>query len=341
MTPAISIVIPACNRLTPLRFTLRSAAAALRQLDGSGEILLVDDGSEPSLSEQLAGFDSGHPIRHLRQANQGSIAARDHGRRLARGEYVQFLDSDDGVHPDKFSRQLEQLRTTGADVSYCDIARATPEPDHAAHDYHPAQTYAEETDAARFYIRVQPLPHSPIFRRSYLDAALAHPMVPAERRFDPAGDVWLYFNLAPFAAKVAKLAAPLALVVPHDDARYSHHWEKLGIAALRLMEAFFEHGERRPDTEHARAVLGEAAFDSWRRLPYDFNGEYDSRMLALWRRAPRGSTPPGGRGFQALAALLGPVKAGRLLRRWRGQPYAASRTLPAGEVERLLHSPSP
>jgi glycosyltransferase involved in cell wall biosynthesis len=105
----VSVIIPAFNRVEPLKQTLRSAARALQQLGQSAEILLIDDGSSPPLSEQLEHFQAGWPITHLRQSNQGSIVARQKGLFAAQGEYVLFLDSDDLIPPEKIARQVDGL----------------------------------------------------------------------------------------------------------------------------------------------------------------------------------------------------------------------------------------
>lgn len=333
----LSVIIPAYNRLEPLRLTLQTAALAAARLPaGDVEIILVDDGSTPPLVEQLGNFDCGHPVIHCRQNNSGSIVARNHGLSRSRGDYVQFLDSDDLVHPDKFVRQLDLMRATRTDVSYCDMAEAVLNVDGGIGAYRPTQVYAVETDPARFYLRVQPAPHAPIYRRAYLEATAGAPLVLDDRRMDPAGDVWLYYNLAPHPARIVKLTAPCAVTVAHADARYSQHWERLGAAALLLMEQFMARCPDEHGTSDVRATIAQCAFDSWRRLPYDFDRSFDSRMFAVWRRAPAGTPVPGGRGFRCLARALGARAAGRLLRRWRGHNYASCRTLGDDELRRLM-----
>jgi len=65
MTPVLSVVIPAYGRVEPLKYTLRSAAASARAAACPVDIIVVDDGSEPSIEEQLAGFDAHHPVRFV------------------------------------------------------------------------------------------------------------------------------------------------------------------------------------------------------------------------------------------------------------------------------------
>lgn len=322
--PEISVVIPAYNRIEPLRLTLRSAARAAAALPA--ELILVDDGSDPPLAGVVADrVDC--PVVHLRQANQGSMAARQTGLLAARGEYVLFLDSDDLIHPDKLHRQVAAMRGDCADISYSDMAAyrldAAGEPHFSfAHRVEAAPT------AIDFFLRVQPAPHNPIYRRDYLRRHLAAPLVPMRRCYDPVGDVWLYFNLLLHPARIVKVDAPLTAIGVHGENRFSGHWENLGLASLRLMEDFLAACPRTPATAPARTAVGECAFVSWRRLPRDFDRRFDARMLALWRQAPRGPLARlGERRFAQLARVLGPAFAGWLLRRLRGHTYASCRTL--------------
>lgn len=333
---SVSIIIPAFGRLDPLRSTLRSAAVALA---GHGqmnsEILLVDDGSSPPLADQLGGEDFGWPVTHLRQANQGSIIARQTGLAVARGEWILFLDSDDLIPPNKFTTQLGALPAAGCDIVYADMARARlTSPDVIR--YEPAEVLARTDDPADFFLCLQPAPHNPLYRRAYLFPLLADPLVPPERRFDAAGDVWLYYNLCTTPARLLKVDAPLAATGIHAELRYSHHWEKLGVAALGIMESFLAHCPVNDTTRQARLLVGERAFLSWRGLARGFDAGFTRSMLAIWQRSPRGPLARlGGRGFQTLARLLGPLSAGRLLR-MRNASYGRVRTLDAAQYDLLF-----
>jgi len=338
LAPTISIIIPAFNRPGPLRQTLRSAGAAAVALREPVEILLVDDGSSPPLLEQLASFDAGVPYVLLRQANQGSMIARLGGLRAASGDFILFLDSDDLVHPAKLARQIGAMRAAGADISYSDMAEYVLDA-RGAPVFGPGDRVRTTADPLEFFLLAQPVPHNPIYRRDYLLRHLDAPLIPARRELDSVGDVWIYYNLLIFPARIVKVDEPLTAIGRHEDDRYSRHWERLGVASLQLMEAFAAACPRTPETLAARVAAGECAFNSWRRLPRDFHRGFDARMLALWRQAPRGPRRHlGGRFFQALAALLGPALAGRLLRRWRGGTYAACRSLTDEEYRRLFAS---
>ena len=322
--------------MAPLRLTLGSAQAAAKALDAPAEIILVDDGSEPPLAEALGGDSIAVGVKIVRQANQGSIAARSRGLEAARGEFVLFLDSDDLIAPAKLQLHLERLRAIGADISYDDVGEVLQQ-GAESQIVRAAQPLRTADEVADLLLRIQPLPHGPIYRRTYLERALAHPLVPPLRRFDPVGDVWLYYNLCLFQARIVKIDAPLTLIGIHDEARFSHHWERLGVASLGVMEAFIAQAPRTAGSESARRIVGERAFISWRKLPRRFSSEFERRLLAIWRKAP--ATDPaqlGGWTFGRLARFLGPAGAGRLLR-LRNAPYANIRTIDTEELARLLH----
>jgi hypothetical protein len=154
---------------------------------------------------------------------------------------------------------------------------------------------------------------------------------------DPSGDVWLYYNLAALPARIVKAAGPLSAAGPHEEDRYSRNWEKLGLAALLIMEAFMRACPPTQATAAARRAAGEAAFRTWRGLPRGYHRGFARRMLDIYRQAPRGDlgnlgTPR----FAQMAHLIGPLSAGRLMRAWRAKPYSRVRTLSDEAYDRLF-----
>jgi len=329
----VSIIIPAYNRVGPLRHTLASAGHSADLLGEAVEILVVDDGSEPPLAAVLTGLPPGGRVRLIRQANQGSIVARLAGLRAARGEFVLFLDSDDLIAPAKLSEHVSLLRAQSADISYDDLGLAGPDGTVSTRSQLPAVAAVEE-----LVLRVQPAPHGPIYRRSYLNAALDPPLLPLLRECDAVGDIWLYYNLCIHPARIGKVAAPLTLIGEHGEDRYSRHWERLGFASLGVMETFMQRCPVNPATAAARRLVGECAFNSWRRLPRGFEPDFGRRLLALWHAAPdHAAMWLGGSVFRALSKVFGRVGAGRILR-LRNAPYARIRTVDDAELARLRGS---
>lgn len=120
MTPGlVSTIIPVYNRPAQLR---EAVASVLGQDYRPIQIIIVDDGSTDGVTSEVAHAlaDTHHTmVQVATQANAGPGAAREHGRQLAQGEFIQYLDSDDLLLPGKFTAQVAALRThPQADVAY-------------------------------------------------------------------------------------------------------------------------------------------------------------------------------------------------------------------------------
>ena len=101
----VSVVIPTFDRGSVLPRALDSVLAQTRPAD---EILVVDDGS----SDGTAALAERYPtVRWLHGRNRGVSAARNRGIRESRGDWLAFLDSDDGWEPEKLELQLAALAT--------------------------------------------------------------------------------------------------------------------------------------------------------------------------------------------------------------------------------------
>ena len=114
----VSTVIPVYNRPGMLREAVESVLA---QTWRPIEIIIVDDGSTDDTLAVEAELLQRHPdtVRVLRQLNAGPGVARQLGLEVAKGEFVQFLDSDDLLLPEKFELQIEGLQNDpDADIAY-------------------------------------------------------------------------------------------------------------------------------------------------------------------------------------------------------------------------------
>jgi len=105
----VSTIIPVHNRAGLLR---QAIGSVLAQTYRPIEIIVVDDGSTDDTRAEADALASQHPndIHLLRQANVGPGLAREAGRQLATGEFIQYLDSDDLLLPRKFEWQVARLR---------------------------------------------------------------------------------------------------------------------------------------------------------------------------------------------------------------------------------------
>ena len=102
MKPLVSILVPAYNSEKWIGDTLRSAIA---QTWGRKEIIVVNDGSKDRTLEIARQFE-GNCVRVFTQRNQGAAATRNKAYSLSQGDYIQWLDADDLLSPDKVARQM-------------------------------------------------------------------------------------------------------------------------------------------------------------------------------------------------------------------------------------------
>jgi glycosyltransferase involved in cell wall biosynthesis len=101
-----SVVIPTYNRADLIVKTLQSL---LRQQYTNYEIIVVDDGSTDNTAEVVKGIGS-EKIIYVKKKNAERAAARNYGARLARGEYINFFDSDDLAYPNHLSEAMSVIR---------------------------------------------------------------------------------------------------------------------------------------------------------------------------------------------------------------------------------------
>src|SRR5215210_56605 len=103
MAPLITIGIPCYNAEAWLQAAIESALA---QSWPEKEVIVIDDGSTDQSVAIAQKF--GDAIRLHRTANHGVNRARNEIIRLARGEWIQYLDADDYLLPEKVATQLKE-----------------------------------------------------------------------------------------------------------------------------------------------------------------------------------------------------------------------------------------
>lgn len=105
MIPLVSILIPAYNSEAWITDTIRSALA---QTWARKEIIVVDDGSRDRTASIARRFSS-NGVLVVTTKNQGAPATRNTAFALCQGDYIQWLDADDLLSPDKVAKQMEAL----------------------------------------------------------------------------------------------------------------------------------------------------------------------------------------------------------------------------------------
>ena len=129
----LSVVIPMFNRKHTIPDTLLSVVAQPAPFDY--EVVVVDDGSTDGSVAVCREIASKYPqIRTVQQINSGPGAARNTGLSQAKGDYVWFVDSDDWISEDAFSK-LDVLMGQGSDIIAFAAADAAPEGDRRRLSY--------------------------------------------------------------------------------------------------------------------------------------------------------------------------------------------------------------
>ncbi len=109
--PTVSICIPTYNRKGYLRQALDSVIA---QTYKDFEIIMVDDGSTDGTEEMVK--NTGYNIRYYWQENKGEAAACNKLIKLAEGQYISFVHSDDLLFNDTIERLVNVLKAKSQDI---------------------------------------------------------------------------------------------------------------------------------------------------------------------------------------------------------------------------------
>jgi glycosyltransferase involved in cell wall biosynthesis len=110
MKPLVSILIPAFNAQQWIADAIDSA---LNQTWPQKEIIVVDDGSRDQTLSIARRFASAQ-VSVVTQVNRGPSATRNRAYSLCQGDYIQWLDADDLLAPDKVARQMEAADRNGS-----------------------------------------------------------------------------------------------------------------------------------------------------------------------------------------------------------------------------------
>lgn len=117
MDELISVIIPVYNVAEYLPQCLETVCG---QTYKNLEIILVDDGSTDSSGRICDEWGQKDPrIRVIHKENGGVSSARNEGLRVASGEFIGFVDSDDWVEPDMYEKLAVSIRENQADVAMC------------------------------------------------------------------------------------------------------------------------------------------------------------------------------------------------------------------------------
>lgn len=121
----VSVIIPVFNRAELVGTAIESVLA---QTYRNIEIIVINDGSTDNSRAVIHDYADKFPVQVIAvdQVNTGQTRARNNGIRIARGEYIAFLDSDDTWETDKLEHQVPLFKGN-VGLVYCGINEINPD----------------------------------------------------------------------------------------------------------------------------------------------------------------------------------------------------------------------
>lgn len=122
MKQLVSVIIPVYNAEKYLDSCILSV---IGQTWPNIEIILVDDGSTDGSLNIIEKYKDAGTVKAIQQKNNGAAAARNAGLKQAKGIYIQFLDADDLLSPDKIEAQVDCLNGSLTHLAICKTVHFT------------------------------------------------------------------------------------------------------------------------------------------------------------------------------------------------------------------------
>ena len=169
-SPLVSIIILAYNYA---RFLPAAIDSALAQTYADCEVIVLDNGSTDETPEVVVPY-AGRIVYHRLAENAGRAAGKNAGLKLARGTYIQFLDADDTLLPEKVERSMDVFREhPETDLVYSDTIFVDPDGnvmEDATRWYRERDFKNTEDVLEKLLQECFLLTHDAVIRRSAIDA---------------------------------------------------------------------------------------------------------------------------------------------------------------------------
>lgn len=169
MASLVSVIVPVYNRAAMLA---EAVASVVAQTYRPLEIIIVNDGSTDDTGEVIDELAKRHTdlirVRH-QDVNRGPGVAREAGRRIARGDYIQYLDSDDGFYPGKLEAQVAMMEhAKGLELTWVRTCRVRQKVGQPTGQYHGVTERPNDLRSALLYGTLWAT-SAPLYRRTLLD----------------------------------------------------------------------------------------------------------------------------------------------------------------------------
>jgi glycosyltransferase involved in cell wall biosynthesis len=314
VTNLVSIIIPCYNAEHVVGETIESA---LSQADCNREIIVIDDGSTDGTRKVIESY--GAKVRAEFGPNRGVSNARNHGESIALGDFILYLDADDLLLPCSIANRLKLLRESDADAVYGAWQRLE-ERNNAWAPTVEVRRRIEDVNAdpeIAFFTDMWCPTAAYLWRRSFLQTCHPgwHPNLPV-------------IQDARFAWDAARAGASF---IYDDNIGVLYRTNQSNSVSTRSRGAFLRdcrhnaleiEREWRSDGSitpaRLRALLG--VWGMITRSSYPIDRDLFNECWLYLKKLDSRHIPSGGKGFRALAGLVGYPNAeglSHIIRRWR------------------------
>ncbi|MEO6347160.1 MAG: glycosyltransferase [Aquaticitalea sp.] len=121
MEPIISIIVPVYN---VEKFLIRCIESLLNQSYKKIEIILINDGSTDHSGNICNNYRDTHTnikVLHHEHSSGSAGSSRNSGLKMATGDYISFIDSDDWIHPEMMNSMLNAIKINKTEIAECDL----------------------------------------------------------------------------------------------------------------------------------------------------------------------------------------------------------------------------
>ena len=236
----VSVIIPFYNGKEWLYDALESV---FHQTYSNIEIILINDGSKEDIGDLIEHYKD--KITYLYQKNQGVAVARNNGLKIAHGDYIAFLDSDDVWLPDKLEKQISFMEKIDAPWSHTGFYYWYPETE----ELRLIDNHLDYGDVRkRFYVSMKVATPSVVVKSSVLKE---HPEIDFPKEFIKGQDTQFYRALANLYP-LALIQEPLLKVRMRGTNSYKQAYERFKTNAMA-----YNRYKKSPHIPHlAKYILG-------------------------------------------------------------------------------------
>lgn len=242
MDTKVSVIVPVYNTSVYLQKCLDSL---LYQTLKEIEIICINDGSTDNSLEILKEYESKDPrVKILNQQNQGQSSARNAGLKIAKGEYIGFLDSDDCAKPEMLEKLYMNAKEFDSEISICSIevfdetTKCT-----YSNDYMSLNVFGEKfenrvfspSETFDFIFRICVVPWNKLYKRDFL---IENNLKFIENlNFE---DNVFFMDTYTSAKKISIINEPLVVYTQNSVTSYSNAVKKHDIKKLDFFRIFEE-----------------------------------------------------------------------------------------------------